>query len=199
MKLNKTIFAISMVLTFIVSCDKQPAQTVSQNNTPQNDGIKIAYIEVDSIMTNYTFCVDYTKILKKKTETIQNTLNNKGLALQKEAAEFQSKLEQGGYTREEAENVQNSLQKKQMQLQNLQQSLASEFDKEQGEYNDALHDSLENVLSEYNKTHKYTYILSKIGDNILYAEKKFDITDDIVKALNKRYIKSEATKKSLEK
>lgn len=199
MKLNKTFYAISMALIVTASCNQQPAPATQQKAETKEACMKIAYVEVDSLMKNYTFCVDYTEILKKKTETIQNTLNNKGIALQKEAAEFQSKIEQGSITREEAENTQNSLQKKQMQLQNLQQSLAAEFEKEQNKYNEALHDSLESVLSEYNKSHKYTYILSKIGDNILYAEKQFDITDDIVKALNKRYKKSDETKKALEK
>lgn len=199
MKLNKTFFAISMALIAVSSCNQQPAPTAPQKVEKKCESIKIAYVEVDSLMKNYTFCVDYTEILRKKTETIQNTLNNKGLALQKEAAEFQSKIEQGSYTREEAENVQASLQKKQMQLQNLQQSLAAEFEKEQSKYNDALHDSLESVLSEYNKSHKFTYILSKIGDNILYAEKQYDITDDVVKALNKRYKKTDETKKALDK
>ena len=30
-------------------------------------------------------------------------------------------------------------------------------------------------------------ILSKSGDNILFANKKFDITQDVINGLNKRY------------
>ena len=197
--MRKTFFILAASLFAMTSCNQKPAPTTTENSDPKEEPLKIAYVEVDSLMQKYTFCVEYTEILKKKTEAIQNTLNNKGIALQKEAAEFQSKLEQGGYTREEAENVQASLQKKQLQIQNLQQSLAAEFEKEQTEYNNALHDSLENVLTEYNKAHKFTYILSKLGDNILYADKTFDITDDVIKALNKRYKQDEKTKEKLEK
>ena len=34
---------------------------------------------------------------------------------------------------------------------------------------------------------KYDIILSKAGDNILFADKKYDITQDIINGLNKRY------------
>ena len=39
----------------------------------------------------------------------------------------------------------------------------------------------------YNKDKKYDLILSKAGDNILYAETKYDITQDVINGLNKRY------------
>ena len=139
------------------------------------------------------------QVLTKKTETIQNTLNSKGLALQKQVADFQSKVQSGLYTREQAEAEQDALQKKQVQLQNLQQSLAAEFEKEQTHYNDALRDSLHNFLKKYNESFGYNYIISKAGDNILLADKRFDITEDVIKGLNKRYKRPTKIKKELEK
>jgi outer membrane protein len=61
----------------------------------------------------------------------------------------------------------------------------------QDKYNNALHDSIQNFLASYNKTHKYDYILSKSGDNILLANPKMNITEDVIKGLNKRYKKTE--------
>ena len=52
-----------------------------------------------------------------------------------------------------------------------------------------LRDSINNYILEHNKTNGYDFILTKIGDNILYANSAFDITDEIVKGLNKRYKK----------
>ncbi|MDO4934319.1 MAG: OmpH family outer membrane protein, partial [Prevotella sp.] len=34
---------------------------------------------------------------------------------------------------------------------------------------------------------KYDLIMSKAGDNILFADKKHDITNDVINGLNKRY------------
>ncbi len=57
-------------------------------------------------------------------------------------------------------------------------------------YQQVLRDSLNNFLNEYNKDGRYKMILSKSGDNILYADKALDITNDVVAGLNKRYKKS---------
>ena len=51
----------------------------------------------------------------------------------------------------------------------------------------ALRDSLQNFLNAYNKDKQFDLILSKAGDNILMANKKYDITNDVINGLNKRY------------
>ena len=190
MKHFTSLFGISLMMVTIAmtSCVKQqgPAKPASKGDAA-TENTRIAYVDVDSLMKKYQYCVDYSAILKKKTETIQNTLSSKGLALQKQAAEFQSKVQSGAYTREQAESVQTSLQTKQMQIQNLQQSLTTEYEKEQDKYNNALRDSLRSFLKTYNKTYGYTFIISKAGDNILLADEKYDITNDVIKGLNLRY------------
>lgn len=202
MKHHNTLLSLSILFASAVfaGCNKPTAPKASQTASPKEEvSAKIAYVDVDSLMKKYQFCIDYTEILKKKTETIQNTLNNKGLSLQKQVADFQSKMQSGSYTREQAESVQVSLQKKQIQLQNLQQSLAGEFEKEQTKYNDALRDSLHNFLKAYNATYGYNFVISKAGDNILLADEKFNITEDVIKGLNKRYKPSKEIQNALKK
>ena len=160
--------------------------------------MKIAYVEVDSIMSQYKFCKDYSLILQKKGQNIQSTLASKQQALQAAAANFQQKVQQNAYTREQAEAIQAGLQKQSADLQGLNQRLSNEFQVETEKYNAALRDSLRHFLNEYNKDKKYSLILSKAGDNLLYADKAFDITNDVVAGLNKAYkpIKAaETTKK----
>ena len=72
-------------------------------------------------------------------------------------------------------------------LQELQNRLGSELDAETAKFNKSLRDSIQNFLKDYNKTKKYDLIISKAGDNILYADKKHDITQDVINGLNKRY------------
>lgn len=50
-----------------------------------------------------------------------------------------------------------------------------------------MRDSIQAFLTEYNRTKKFDYIISKAGDNILVANAKYDITKDVVNGLNKRY------------
>ena len=65
---------------------------------------------------------------------------------------------------------------------------------ERQKYNEEMRDSIENFLKDYNKTHKYSIILSKIESNILYADKAMNITQDVLKGLNKRYKASKEKK-----
>lgn len=190
---KKSLLSIALIASAAMFTACQNGQKTSQDTKEEakaengQQGLKIAYIEIDSVNANYTLVTESAEILKKKMETIQSTLNSKGLALQNEMGNFQNKVQSGQVTQEQAAQMQASLQKKQQQLQNLQESLGNEYQKLQEKYNNALHDSINNFLKSYNKAHGYDYILSKSGDNILYANAQYDITEDVIKGLNKRY------------
>jgi outer membrane protein len=172
----------------MTSCNKSQPQVEPASETakaPAN--LKIAYVEVDSIMTQYTFAKEYSDLLQKKSDNIQKTIANKGNQLQAAAANFQQKIQQNAYTREQAEAIQANLQRQQADLQGLQQRLGNEFQAETAKYNKALHDSIANYLKAYNKDKKYSIIFSKSGDNLLYADKAYDITNDVIAGLNKAY------------
>lgn len=181
----------------LASCDKSSPKmdekaTATQAATVSN---KIAYVEVDSIMTQYKFCKEYTKILETKGNNIQKTLASKQQALQNAAANFQQKVQQNAYTREQAEAIQAGLQKQSNDLQGLNQRLSAEFQTETDKYNKALHDSLQHYLAIYNKDKKYGMIFAKQGDNLLYADKAYDITNEVVAGLNKAYKGNKAAPK----
>lgn len=179
----------------LVSCDKSsPKMDDKTPASAQKSGecAKIAYVEVDSIMTQYKFCKEYSKILETKGNNIQKTLATKQQQLQAAAANFQQKIQQNAYTREQAEAIQAGLQKQNNDLQVLNQRLSAEFQTETDNFNKALHDSLQHYLAFYNKDKKYSLIFSKPGDNLLYADKAYDITNEVVAGLNKAY-KGKAT------
>ena len=146
-------------------------------------------------MTQYKFCKDYSLILQKKGQNIQNTLAGKQRQLEAAAANFQQKVQQNAYTREQAEGIQAGLQKQSADLQALNQRLSNEFSAETEKYNKALRDSIQHFLVSYNKDKKYGLILSKVADNLLYADQAYDITKEVVAGLNKAY-KPIATKET---
>ena len=178
-------------LVALASCNNAAPQMDEQptaNDSTATGGLKIAYVEVDSLMTQYDFCKEFTLILQKKSTNARNTLNSKGQALQNAMANFQQKLNNNGFTsREQAESQQAAIQRQQQSLQELQARLENELAQETSKYNEGLRDSLQHFLADYNKDKKFDLILTKQGDNILYAAKRFDITNDIINGLNKRY------------
>lgn len=192
--------AAALTVASLTSCNnsspKMDEQTSKESAEAPTGGMKIAYVEVDSLMSQYKFCKEYSLILQKKSNNASNTLNQKGKQLQAAYANYQQKAQNNGYTsREQVASVEAALQRQQQNLQELQERLRSELQAEEAKYNAALRDSLQNFLKEYNKSKKYDMILSKAGDNILYANKRHDITQDVINGLNKRY-KSTAKKES---
>ena len=194
--MKKTIlFAALCVALALTACDKSKTADVTATKSETAPAeLKIAYVEVDSIMTQYQFCKDYTQILTKKGQNIESTIQKKGEALQSAVNNFQQKLQQNAYTREQAESIQLNLQKQDADLRALQQRLATEFQSEQEKFNIALRDSIKNYLAKYNKEKKYSIILSKQGENLLYADKSYDITEEIITGLNKAYKPAEVKK-----
>ena len=188
--MKKYVFSALAIAAMMVSCnnasskmDEQPAA-----GDASASGMKIAYVEVDSLMTQYDFAKDYSVTLQKKSNNARNTLTQKGNALQAAVNNFQQKLNNNGFTsREQAASQQAAIERQQRDLQELQARLENELATETAKFNEALRDSLQNFLAAYNKDKQYDLILSKAGDNILFADRKYDITKDIINGLNKRY------------
>ena len=179
----------------MTACNQQaPKVDEKSEAAPTNSELKIAFVEVDSIMSQYEFCKEYSKILEKKGQNIQNTIAQKGQNLQAAANKFQQDLQNNKYTQQQAEAVNAGLQKQQADLQALQQRLGSDFQAETDKFNTALRDSIQNFLAKYNKDKKYSLILSKAGDNILFADKAYDVTNEVIAGLNKAYKKNTAKK-----
>ena len=199
---KKNIFrnlAVAFLATVaLTACDKSNPQMDKKpenaNKSAVAGDLKIAYVEVDSIMSQYKFCKEYSLILQKKGQNIQNTLAKKQEALQAAVANFQQKVQQNAYTREQAEAINAGLQKQGNDLQILNQRLSTEFQNETDKFNKALRDSIQHYLAVYNKDKKYSIIFSKQGDNLLYADKAYDITNEIVAGLNKAYKSKPAAK-----
>ena len=105
MKKSFSKIAIVTLTAFaFIACNNQPKQndTVASKNetttTPASDNQKVAYVEIDSIMSQYTYWKDVTKIIKAKEANIQRTLAGKQKAIQAAAANFQQNVQANKYT-----------------------------------------------------------------------------------------------------
>ena len=161
------------------SCSKNAEKATEETaGSEQTVGLKIAYVELDTLMSQYQLYKDYSELLTRKGNNIQNTLAQKQRTLETHAAQMQKKYESNGFTtRDELERAQASIQREQEDLQELAARLNGEFNEEQAQA----------FLKVFNRTHKYDYVMVKAGENLLIANPKFDITKDVVKGLNKRY------------
>ncbi len=184
--------ATATILLFAQCANNQPNQAAPAatpaTTTAVEGGIKVAYVDVDSLLNNYKFSVKLRNEMLRKGENMRMTLSEKGKALQADAEDFRRKVENNVYaTRQRAEEEQARILKSQEDLARLEQRLVNELSAEDQKNNLALRDSINNFLKEYNKTHGYDLILSKMADNILLGSESLDITKEVIDGLNNRY------------
>lgn len=179
------VAAVAALFVVVYTGDKQEAPAVAVESS---EVMPIAYLNVDSLLVNYTFAQEASERLMKKQEDARLKLNTKARTLQNEMADFQRKLENNAFlSRERAEKEQQRLLKKQQELQELEAQLTEDIMLENQKLNMQLADTLTNFLEEYNADGRYHVILSNSAkDNVLMAADQYDITDEVIDALNAR-------------
>ncbi|MDD2799473.1 MAG: OmpH family outer membrane protein [Bacteroidales bacterium] len=188
------VLLVAVIVLFALHFSNHEKSEVQGELITVGDSVKyaklpIAYINVDSLLTNYNFAKDLNEALLRKQENSRASLNEKAKVLQGEMADFQKKVENNAFlSRERAENEQRRLMGKQQELQQMEQRLSSELMVQQQKMNEQLRDTVNAFLKEYNKEKGYHLILSNtMFDNVLYAKDSYNITNDVIEKLNARY------------
>lgn len=200
----ESILAAAVVALFILFFTFNPWAKKPANREVEAAGelLPIAVVNTDSILTHYTLAVEASDKLQSQYEESMVKLDTKAKAFQKEyetfqkdVLDFQRKVEANAFlSRERAESEQAKLQKKEQQLmakqqdlENLRQKLSADFMNEQAALTQQLQDSVQAYLREYNADGHIHIILN---DAVLMNKVAgYDITDEVIEALNARYKK----------
>ena len=200
----ESILAAGIVALFILFFTVNPWAKKPANNEVEAAGelMPIAVVNTDSILTHYTLAVEASDKLQSQYEESMVKLDTKAKAFQKEyetfqkdVLDFQRKVEANAFlSRERAESEQAKLQKKEQQLmakqqdlENLRQQLSNDFMNQQAALTKRLQDSVQAYLREMNADGHIHLILN---DAVLMNKVAgYDITDDVIDALNARYEK----------
>ena len=122
--MNKLQIVINVVLVAAVAALfvivlKNPKAATAEPVAVENTGVlPVAYLNVDSLLVNYTFAQVASDKLMSKQEDARVKMNTKLRTFQNEVADFQRKLENNAFlSRERAEKEQQRLAKKEQELQ----------------------------------------------------------------------------------
>ena len=185
-----TIVAVSAAAMAIVKCNKVMKQTTATQAVVCDSvpAIKIAYVDIDTLLTSYTLWIELNEEMIRKEEEVRATLNEKFTSLQADAEDFERKLNNNAFvSRQRAEAEQSRILKKQEELERLQERLTNELVIENEKNSLLFRDSINAYINDYNKEHGYNVILSRLGDNILYIDQTMNITQEIIDGLNARH------------
>jgi outer membrane protein len=159
----------------------------------QQQTMKIAYVKVDSLILNYDLAQNLHDEFTKKQEAFTSEYSSKRSAFEREATEFQQKLQRGGFlTEQRAMQERDRLVNKEQEITKLDQELSAKLAELQQANNQQLIDSLITFLKTYNISKKYDYILN--SGEVLLGPETCNITREVLQQMNSRY-QTEKTQK----
>jgi outer membrane protein len=178
---------ILYILYFTGKSGTDEAVPDARDASPGGTALKIAYVKADSVIMNYDLAQDLHDEFTKRQEAYNSEFGSKRQTFEKEAAAFQEKLQRGGFlTEQRAIQERDRLVGKEEEIRQLDQDLSVKLAELQAANNQQILDSLLSYLKEYNKSKGYDYILN--GGEILVGDEANNITAEVLKALNERYI-----------
>jgi len=164
----------------------ESSEKVSKAIKALPDSTSIVYINTDTLLHKYKFYTELEQKLLAKQKSLENELNAKAIAFDKEAADFQRKVQNNSFLSQESASMQEQeLMKKQQNLYQLREDLTKQLMEESQSLEKQLLDTVVNFLKHYNKTKNYKYILN--SSSFLYSPDNYNITESIVTLLNNRY------------
>jgi len=187
------VLALAIIVLFILHFTGKGTFGKSSNTEgivadSANISLPIAYVRTDSLLKNCKFFNDLNDALMKKVDDKRWQLRQKAEQLNKEVADFQQRAQANGfYTQEKQMQEQNRLLSKKQDLDALADQVDKEMSAEGARVSFQVQDTIVSILKQFNNPKKYQLILSNSGtDNILYADKEYDITKEVIDFLNAR-------------
>jgi len=194
--LNTVLLLITLaglVVLYILFLTSQKSSGSIQASTDSTQvalpsGPTIVYVNIDTLNEHYEF----VKVMKQNLESTGNRLQrevlNEQSALEKEAAEFQRKIQTNSITEAQAKVVYEELMMKQQLLMEKKERFTQQVAEQEFNMNIQLLDTVNNFLARYNEAYGYDYILAyRMAGEILTANGKLDITREVLEQLNKEY------------
>ncbi len=161
----------------------------------------IAYVDIDTLQAyakefkakKAEFEGEYEKITQEGERELQG--------LQNEFINLQKRVQEGKVGEAEYKVNVESLQKKQNNLEVKKQNYGTEFMKRQEKFNKKFKEEIKGFLETFAENNNYDFVFANSSmDLMLYSNTAFDITQDVVEALNsgKSYAKKDADKDKVE-
>jgi outer membrane protein len=183
------LFLAVTVLYFLqFSGNKKKGETELKGNTTELPAGDIVYVNIDSIIFNFSMYSDRREELLKKQKSADAELNSKGNAYQNGVKDYQDKVNKGLVTRAVAAQMEQALIQQQQDLGALQNKLQTDLVEEEQVMNRQVMEYITKFLEENKTEYNYNFILGKsFGSVVLYSNNSLEITKRVLDALNKKY------------
>ena len=191
------VLAIAVVILFFLYFTGGKAADNSSRTELSSTGeftssLPVAYINADSLSAKYFLSIDLTEQIVKKEENARVYLQQENRKLEQAIQSFQTRAENNAFaTQQRAEQEQQRVIRMQQELQATAEKMQAELMEEFQRLNIQMRDTIVSHLKEYNNSKNYEIIFSNGSSNtinpIVFAKDVYDITDEVVEFLNRKW------------
>ena len=190
MKRTVSLLSAAIVAGLLISgCNNAApvAATATQADTTAAAG-SIVFFNIDKVVENYDMANDLRSVVETKVSGIQSEIDRRGNKLQKDANDFQNKMDKGlqyQKLQQQQGEYQEYVVRKQQEMQEEQQVMLNQ-----------IMNAIAEFVKAYNVEKQYALILTTSGDilpaPVVTGSAALDITDEILAGLNAEYVKTKA-------
>jgi outer membrane protein len=161
-------------------------KSLSDSLTNPGEGLKVAYVNGDSMMSNYGLMQDLEAKFIQDNMVRETKLKSAQSRLESQYKAYQNEL--STLTSRERMKKEEQLQQAQQQLMADQQELSQNAAVQEAEMYNQIQDSLQAFFKEFGKELGVDFVLAtQKGSGILFANPALDVTGPAIEKLNKRY------------
>lgn len=182
------ILGVAIIILYILHFTGSTKRLASQygNISGSEKPVSIAYVKMDSVLFTYDLAKKLNSDFLGNQESYKKEYSAKRIKFEKDAADFQEKVQRGGFlTEERAKLEQERLIGQQQEIERLDYELTRKLNEMQNQINQQIVDSISSFLKGYNADKKYDIILNSAS--MLEGSLQFNITKEVSAGLNKRY------------
>ncbi|MDR0541284.1 MAG: OmpH family outer membrane protein [Dysgonamonadaceae bacterium] len=185
------IFTLLLITVLFVQCKDQATKEAGEATVASErdaEYLPLAYVDVDSLLAHFDLYNRLVSNFEDKASKHNSKLNADYQKLQNEVINFQQKAQNNAFlTQDRALQEQNRIQRIKDDLDKQAAQVEQDMALDSRLLQQQMTDSLVLGMKEFNNPQKYHMIFAKSGNSILYADAHYNITQEVIEFLNKRF------------
>lgn len=150
------------------------------------ENLSIAYVNSDTLLTNYNYYEEVSKRLDEKRLKLQQEYTRRAEGLQRQIEDYQRTMT--NLTIAQARAVEEDLGRKRQNLLQYQETISQDLMREEASITQELYEKVSSYLKTYGDENDLQVVLTySAGSGLLYANDALNITDQVLSGLNSIY------------
>ena len=185
--LNGILIIAVAFLYYDEFADSDVEDEVGSKNELPLENLSIAYVNSDTLLTNYNYYEEVSKRLDEKRLQLQQEYTRRAEGLQRQIEDYQRTMT--NLTIAQARAVEEDLGRKRQNLLQYQETISQNLMREEAAITQELYEKVSSFLKTYGDSNNLQVVLTySAGSGLLYANDALNITDQVISGLNSLYV-----------